>query len=99
MHSLSRGGYKIVDRSMTGANIKIIHKTVKNHPSELGPDNLVVVEGGGNGLEEIGGQGTRRLMQDIVNMVKEKVNRRPLIIGIPQRRDKEGIGGLAGRYE
>jgi len=90
IYSLSRGRYKVSDRSKPGANIKVIHKTVEDHLSEFGPEDLVLIEGGGNGLEEIGGQETTRLMEEIVRMVKEKVNRRPLIMSIPMRRDKEG---------
>lgn len=43
--------YRIVDRSKSGANIRVIHRTVKDYLSE----DLVVDEGGGNGLEDIRG--------------------------------------------
>ena len=47
---------------------------MKNHLREF--EDLAVNERG-NGLEERGGQGTTRLMEEIVKKVKEKINRRP----------------------
>ena len=54
------------------------------------PEDLVVIEGGGNGLEEVGGRETVRVMEDIVKMIKSRISRRPLVMCIPMRRGKEG---------
>ncbi|MPC82495.1 hypothetical protein E2C01_077166 [Portunus trituberculatus] len=65
-----------------------IYKTV-TPPGEVEPEDLVVIEGGGNGLEDIGGRETVRLMEQIVRVVERKVHRRLLMMCIPKRRDKE----------
>ena len=90
IYSLSRGGYKIVDRSKPGASIRTIRDTVKNHLYQMAAEDLVVIEGGGNGLEDVGGRETVKILEEIVRLVKGKVDRRPLVMCIPMRRDKEG---------
>ena len=89
IHSLSKERYEIVDRSVSGASIGDIRKTVEDNLSQLMPEDLVLVEGGGNGLERIGGTETTRVMEEIVSMVKGKISRRPLVMCIPMRRGKE----------
>ena len=90
VYCLSKGSYKVMDRSVPGASIRRIHRTVQEHLGELQPEDLVVVEGGGNGLEEIGGEETLRLMEEIVTMVRGRVRRSPLVMCIPMRRGMEG---------
>ena len=87
IYSLSKGGYKVVDKSKPGANISVIRETVEKYLREFEPE---VIEGGGNRLEEIGGFETAKVMEKIVKKVEEKINHRPLLLCIPMRRDKEG---------
>ena len=90
IHSLSKGGYRVVDRSRPGANVWQIRRIVRDHLEELMPGDLVMIEGGGNGLERVGGRETVNVMHQIVKLVREKVDRRPLVMGIPMRRGEEG---------
>lgn len=61
------------------------------HLSNIRVGGLMITEGGNNGLERIVGKETVRKMERIVNMVKGKVRRSPLMMCIPKRRYKEGI--------
>lgn len=90
IYSLSKGGYRVMDKSRPGANIRVIREAVMSSLHQMEPEDLVVVEGGGNGLEDIGGRETVRVMEEIVRVVERKTHRRPLVMCIPKRRDKEG---------
>ena len=48
----------MLDKSKPGANIRVIHDIVKEHLRDMEPGDLVVIEGGGNDLEETGGRET-----------------------------------------
>ena len=87
--SLSRGYYRIMDRSEPGAKVEDIKKIVEEHLADIGQDDLVVLEGGGNGLLSTGGQETVDAYEEMVRMVKEKVKQKPLIVCIPRRRGRE----------
>ncbi|MPC48846.1 hypothetical protein E2C01_042631 [Portunus trituberculatus] len=60
IYSLSKGGYKVMDKSRPGANIRGIREVVMNSLHQMEPKDLVVIEGRGNGLEDRGGWETRR---------------------------------------
>lgn len=62
---------------------------MKDHLHLMEPEDLVVIEGGGNRLEHTGGRKTVRVIEEIITLVKGKVNRRPLVMGIPMRQGKE----------
>ena len=53
------------------------------------PGDLVVIEGGGNGLLDMGGEATAKVFEDMVKMVKSKVEHSPLVICISMRQGKE----------
>lgn len=89
VYCLSKGQYRVIDKSVPGSNIRQIHQTVQAHLSELQPEDLVVVEGGGNGLEEIGAEETLRVMKDTVAMIRGKIMRNPLVMCVPMRRGLE----------
>lgn len=60
IHCLSKGSYGVMDRGIPKASIVQVHRTVEYHLSELLLlEDLVVVEGGGNGLEETGQRSSR----------------------------------------
>lgn len=61
-----------------------------NHLHEMEPEDLVVIEEGGNGLEGKGGRETVRVIEEIVRLVDSRVSRRPSLMCIPIRQDKEG---------
>lgn len=89
IHFLSRGYYTIMDRSEPGANVHEVKKIVEEHLAEIGQEDLVVLEGGGNGLIRIGNQETLEAYEEMAKMVSGKVKRKPLIVGIPMRRGRE----------
>ena len=78
-----------MDRSSPGASIRDIRNTVLECFNDLQPEDLVVIEGGGNGLEKIGEQKTIQMMESIVKIVKNKVKEIPLVMHIPMRRREE----------
>ena len=78
-----------MDRCIPGASIRGIRNEIVKSLSELEPDDLVVLEGGGNSLEEIGEQKTVQLMESMVKLVKVKVKQCPIVMCIPMRRRKE----------
>ena len=49
------------------------------------PEDLMVIEGGNRGGKE-----TVWWMEEIVHMVRGKINKRPIVVRIPMRQDKEG---------
>ncbi|MPC95819.1 hypothetical protein E2C01_091046 [Portunus trituberculatus] len=55
IYSLSKGGYKVMDKRRPGANIQGIREAVMNSLHQMEPKDLVVIEGGANRLEDIGG--------------------------------------------
>ena len=61
---------------------------MKKHLWDMAPGDLVVIEGVGNGLEEIGGRETAWWMEEIIGLMREKINKRPLVMCIPMRQDK-----------
>ena len=87
--SLSRGHYEVIDKCKSGANIRDIRRNVIKNFSELESDDLVVIGGGGNRLEEIGEQKTVHLLENMVTILKGKVKQSPLIMCIPMRRRNE----------
>ena len=89
IHFLSRGYYRIMDRSKPGARVEDIKKIVEEHLADIGQNDLVVLEGGGNGLLSTGGQETVDAYEEMVRMIKEKVKQKPLIVCIPRRRGRE----------
>ncbi|KAK8392492.1 hypothetical protein O3P69_014690 [Scylla paramamosain] len=66
MYMLSKEGYKVLDNTRPGANIRVIQKAVKEHLGEMGTEDLVTIQGGGNDLEEIGGKETVWWMEEMV---------------------------------
>ena len=99
IYSLSKGVCRVTDKSKPGANIQEIRDIVKCHLHEMEPEDLVVIEGGGNNIERIGGSETADVMEEIVTMVEKKIERRPLVMCIPMRRDKErGAFGRERRW-
>ena len=89
MHFLSRGYYRIMDRCEPGANVKDIQKILEEHVGDIGQDDLVVLEGGGNGLLSTGSQETVDAYKEMVRLVRGKVKQQPLIVCIPKRRGRE----------
>lgn len=67
----------------------MILRTVEEHLSEFRLEDLVVIKGGSNSLEETGRKETIK-MERIVRLVKRRVNRSSLVMCIPMRQDKEG---------
>ena len=51
IHFIPKGYYKIMDRCTPGATIRGIRNTVVECFNDLQSEDLVVIEGGGNGLE------------------------------------------------
>ena len=90
IHFLTKGFYRIMDRTLRGATIEIIQLAVKDNLREMEPGDLVVVEGGGHALLGVGQRRTLSVIGDIVKMVKERVGRNPLAVCIPRRRGWEG---------
>ena len=78
-----------MDKSTPGASIGDIRNTVVECFNDLQPEDLVVIEGGGNGLEKIGEQKTIQMIGSIVKIVKNKVKESPLVMCIPMRRREE----------
>lgn len=58
-----------MEKSVLGATITELGRTVEEHLSNIRPEDLVVIEGSGNGLEKIGGEETVR-KERIVTMIK-----------------------------
>ena len=94
IHFLTKGFYRIMDRTLRGATIEILELAVKDNLREMEPGDLAVVEGGGNALLEVGERRTLSAMEDIVKIVKERVGTNPLVMCIPKRHGWEG-----SRYE
>lgn len=89
IHFISKGYYKIMDRSTSGATLKEVRDTVLDHFEELQSSDLVIIEGGGNDLENTGEEKTLRIMNSIVKIIKNKVKENPMIMCIPMRRREE----------
>ncbi|KAG0711915.1 hypothetical protein GWK47_019535 [Chionoecetes opilio] len=53
IQSLTSEYYRIEDKCLPGANIRTIREKVRQHLSEMESEDLVVIEGGGNGLLDI----------------------------------------------
>ena len=89
IHFLSAGYYRIMDRTEGGSRIGRIRDVVEEHLREMQPEDLVVVQGGGNGLLEVGENRTLAILKDIVRLVRKKVGNRVLVMCVPPRR-REG---------
>ena len=92
VHFLLKDYYKIIDESMPGATIRDIRNKIVESLSEFEPDDLVIIEGGGNDLLDIGEQKILQLLllESIVKVVNVKVKQNPLAMCIPVRRKEEG---------
>ena len=98
IHFLSTGYFKIMDRCIPGATIRDIRNTVVECFNDVQPEDLVVIEGGGNRLEKIGEQKTIQMMESIVKIIKNKVKESPLVMCIPiRRREEPGLYGTVRR--
>ena len=84
------GYYEIVDRTQGGASILKIRDIVRWNLTRMKPEDMVVVEGGGNGLEVIGERETHRVLKEIVEMLKAKVGNKVLVMCVPRRQAWEG---------
>lgn len=89
IHYLTNGFYRIMDRTKGGADIENIERTVNEHISEMKPEDLAIIEGGGNGIEYKEEQETISAIHRIVEQVKSKISTNPLVMCIPKRRGKE----------
>ena len=66
-----------------------IQEIVEEHLEEIEADDLVVIEGGGNGLVEIGTKHSLEKLKKVVGMVKRKTKQNPIVVCIPMRRGEE----------
>lgn len=89
IHYLTEGYYRIMDRTKGGADIESIKETVHNHLKEMETEDLVVIEGGGNGLEYKEEQKTISAIDNIVEQIKSRISTKPQVMCIPKRREKE----------
>ncbi|MPC56534.1 hypothetical protein E2C01_050496 [Portunus trituberculatus] len=79
-----------MDESMPGTTIRNIRNKIVEKLHEFEPDDLVVIEGRGNDLLEIGEQKTLQLvLESKVKLVKVKVRECSIVMCIPIRRIKE----------
>lgn len=74
-----------MDRTEGGANIERIREIIEEHLAQINPEDLVVIEGGGNGLMNVGEQKTITVISEMMKKLKEKVKTNPLIMCIPMR--------------